>query len=570
MKKLYLIPLLTILITSANVKGSTFYWVGGTGNWSAYATHWATSSGGTVFHTQVPSSLDDVIFDGNSFSTSGQIVTIDQTIAFCKSMDWTGATNNPSLGCISGTTKLKVFGSFALSSNMNIPFNGILCFESLTPGNTITTFNKNLLCNVEFNGFGSDWMLQDAFSTNSTINLNFGTLKTNNKNLSCGTFYVNNGNVPSGLLLGTSTVTTQSSFYIINPSLVLDADSSYIKISNSELYTDMGTNSPKYNIIDFYSTSGSNQWIRTKNVHINKAIFRGTGGQILGPASGSIDSVFSIGTGDLEIRTNPLKFGFIQVTGDFIMQSCYSDTINKLVVTGNSFLGQTGVNYAVFGNAVFGSNLTIYPPFPSLNYYKFQNCTINGDASILSDTNYFDTLKLSIGHTYTFGSNLTQKIGKWFDCFGNPGFPIQLVANTFNQQATLNIGQNTFCSDYLYMRDMKGTGGPNLYVGANSNNVFNNSGWTFSNCSTEVPQFLTNKEVGIFPNPSDGSFKILLDKEPDSDDGFEIKSVYGEHVITSRIISEISNITIDCPNGLYFVLIKSHGKTSITKLTICR
>ncbi|MBK8700925.1 MAG: hypothetical protein IPN29_15850 [Saprospiraceae bacterium] len=54
---------------------STYYWVGGTGSWSE-TTHWATTSGGTIKHTIIPSQLDDVVFDANSFTAAGQTVTV--------------------------------------------------------------------------------------------------------------------------------------------------------------------------------------------------------------------------------------------------------------------------------------------------------------------------------------------------------------------------------------------------------------------------------------------------------------------------------------------------------------
>ena len=42
------------LFISAICNVTDYYWVGGTGNWSSYANHWATTSGGSTFHTQVP------------------------------------------------------------------------------------------------------------------------------------------------------------------------------------------------------------------------------------------------------------------------------------------------------------------------------------------------------------------------------------------------------------------------------------------------------------------------------------------------------------------------------------
>ncbi|MEK7224816.1 MAG: hypothetical protein AAB221_03945, partial [Bacteroidota bacterium] len=51
-----------------------YYWVGNSGNWSDFAAHWATASGGGTFHTAPPTSADSVFFDANSFSLALQAV----------------------------------------------------------------------------------------------------------------------------------------------------------------------------------------------------------------------------------------------------------------------------------------------------------------------------------------------------------------------------------------------------------------------------------------------------------------------------------------------------------------
>jgi hypothetical protein len=51
-----------ILLINIVSKATDYYWVGGTGNWSDYSNHWATSSGGAIFHTQVPTAVDNVFF----------------------------------------------------------------------------------------------------------------------------------------------------------------------------------------------------------------------------------------------------------------------------------------------------------------------------------------------------------------------------------------------------------------------------------------------------------------------------------------------------------------------------
>ncbi|HXC03139.1 MAG TPA: hypothetical protein VNZ86_00230, partial [Bacteroidia bacterium] len=59
--------ILCCLVTRANV----YYWVGGSGSWSMYSTHWATASGGVLFHIQTPTPNDTVVFDANSFTAPG-------------------------------------------------------------------------------------------------------------------------------------------------------------------------------------------------------------------------------------------------------------------------------------------------------------------------------------------------------------------------------------------------------------------------------------------------------------------------------------------------------------------
>ena len=61
---------LTLTLTFFNgFAQSDYFWVGGSGNWTE-TIHWATTSGGTDLHNQVPTSLDNVFFDANSFDAT--------------------------------------------------------------------------------------------------------------------------------------------------------------------------------------------------------------------------------------------------------------------------------------------------------------------------------------------------------------------------------------------------------------------------------------------------------------------------------------------------------------------
>ncbi len=52
-------------------------------NWSDL-NNWATTSGGTTKHSQVPTLAINVYFDANSFGASGQSMTINVSNAVCK------------------------------------------------------------------------------------------------------------------------------------------------------------------------------------------------------------------------------------------------------------------------------------------------------------------------------------------------------------------------------------------------------------------------------------------------------------------------------------------------------
>ena len=79
--------IVAMCIASFSSFALNYYWVGGSGSWSNHNAHWAKSSGGTMFHDQVPQSTDNVFFDANSFTAAGQSVTIDETIIYCNDMD---------------------------------------------------------------------------------------------------------------------------------------------------------------------------------------------------------------------------------------------------------------------------------------------------------------------------------------------------------------------------------------------------------------------------------------------------------------------------------------------------
>ncbi|MEP1094888.1 MAG: MBG domain-containing protein [Cyclobacteriaceae bacterium] len=158
-----------------------YYWVGGSGNWSDFSNHWATSSGGSTFHSSAPSSSNDVYFDVNSFTSTSQVVTVDVD-ADCNSMSWVSATNFPSI--VASSNDLNVHGSLTLISDMTAEFDEVK-FNSTSTGNTITSNGTSLggfLTSIRFVGAGGEWSLQDNFD-NFSILMEAGTLNTNSHDI---------------------------------------------------------------------------------------------------------------------------------------------------------------------------------------------------------------------------------------------------------------------------------------------------------------------------------------------------------------------------------------------------
>lgn len=241
------------------------FWVGGTGNWSDNTTHWSDTSGGTG-GASLPTSADSVYFDANSFTATGQVVTVDAT-ANCLDMDWTGATNNP-IFSFPSFVGMYVYGKLTLILNMSISgtYGGNFTFKSTSSGNTIITAGKSLYT-MTFNGVGGTWTLQDdpVIGTGGII-LTAGYLKTNDKSINCASFNAY-GTTTRGLELGNSIITCSISWRsdtITN--LTFDAGTSTIKLTGNTKTFYGG--SLTYNNVEFQGTpttiTGSNTFNQLK------------------------------------------------------------------------------------------------------------------------------------------------------------------------------------------------------------------------------------------------------------------------------------------------------------------
>jgi hypothetical protein len=80
----YLVSLLIYLLVPVYAYSTDYFWVNGQGNWYDFSNHWATSSGGIVYHVAPPGPDDDVFFDVNSFNNLNDTLFVDERKVYCR------------------------------------------------------------------------------------------------------------------------------------------------------------------------------------------------------------------------------------------------------------------------------------------------------------------------------------------------------------------------------------------------------------------------------------------------------------------------------------------------------
>jgi gliding motility-associated-like protein len=154
--------LLLFFVLGAHASSAlTYYWIGGTGNWSDI-NHWSAVSGGSVMqlHTITPTSSDDVIIDAGSFPSAGGTITINVLNAYCRSFTVVSTPANVKINIQTGNT-LRVFGNLTIQGRFARLGNGVVSFESSVLNRVVYT-PRCPLGRVEFNSGLGSWLIQDT------------------------------------------------------------------------------------------------------------------------------------------------------------------------------------------------------------------------------------------------------------------------------------------------------------------------------------------------------------------------------------------------------------------------
>lgn len=220
----------------------TNYWVGNGGNWDD-VNKWASSSGGTAGTGRVPLPQDDVVFDNNSFSTTGQTVTTNGMPRLGRSIDWSAYNEGQSPNWTASNTSLglSVYGSINLVNGgtsvigtLNI--GGTFRFRGRSSYN-LTTGGEAFNSSTVIAAPGGSLTLQDALTLSSgSFSITHGTFSANNFNVTAPSVSISAStvrtlNMGSGTWTITSTGTIWDASTVTN--LTFNANTSTIIVSNT-------------------------------------------------------------------------------------------------------------------------------------------------------------------------------------------------------------------------------------------------------------------------------------------------------------------------------------------------
>lgn len=447
------------------------FWVGGAGNWNE-SSHWSLISGGPG-GACIPTPVDNVIFDANSFTAVSQSVIVNIGNALCNSMTWTTPSLNPSINGNS-LNKLRIYGSMTLAWPMNWSFSGEVFFESESAGNTITTARKTFIHDVWFDGPGGGWTLNDTLITASNFILNAGSVHTNSQRVYCKTLFSDNTN-PRHLTLGKSVVTCSSpqkdyNLRIRTDNLTLIPDSSTLILTGyntksfpSTIYGSQPLNLYNVENGNLYNCSdtGFTNWdIRTK-LSIHKLTLRDKQFRLMKNSIGN----------NVKVSIDSLM-----VTGDCTkeLDTIYNLKIHDIVGSGTTSLILNADAADSITNILFGGlRFTLNGEEAGLH-----RVILNSDG-FLNGNNSFDSLILGPDHMFTLGSGNTQTIVGNLTANGTCTGYIMVRASQFGNSAGLHKSGGTVSADYLILQDMYATGGAS-WNADHSFDLGNNSGWTIN------------------------------------------------------------------------------------------
>ena len=408
----------------------TYYWIGGSGNWND-PNHWSLSSGGVTNGCAIPSRIDDVIFDANSFTGSGQFCNMNVS-GDCHNMTWNGIASGAGFN---GGNQLHVYGDLTCDANMNWSKSGDIYFQATDAGNTITT-NGIKLYQLRFTGQGvstGEWILQDDLACHNTLYFERGNFVSNGHDLDVYSFYNWTGSVADIDFTGTSTIEIDREWRIYpSTNITLDMDAATIHhYSNTHMYFYGGGKTYHDLHIEFINTG--NYYVR----HEQHNTFR-----------------------DVKI-TAPGSF-----YSDWYHNSTFRNFEAYQNGTGNTQQHFTWHGTNTFNDFTFKGNGNTKP------YWRvYNNNTINGTLTLENLIRW----EINSGRTQTINQGtITGDCNQW----------MELRSRSYNNQTNISVSiGNALTTNYVYLQDINSNGAGDIDA-YNSADINNNTGNIIWNTTT--------------------------------------------------------------------------------------
>ncbi|MDX2362575.1 MAG: T9SS type A sorting domain-containing protein [Crocinitomicaceae bacterium] len=424
--------------------GSTYYWIGNGGNWSDIS-HWSFNSGGPAIAGCIPGAEDSVYFDNLSFAIPNDTVIVDDESYFGY-MDWSTATNNPSLRLDS---TIHAYGDIVLIPNMTI--RGTAKGVNFNRNSSVTSANATLDCYFLINM--TDELDQLNLLDNLTIEelkgivLQRGELHTNSFELSLG--YIRVFEIPATsdlkeIQFYNSSVTIKIGFNAdgVTNDFVFDAGSSHVTVGDTAydnyIITDMPTMIFWDVTLDYSSASFSNQVVSGSAFQYNQL-------EILKSSHIFFDSLSTHSINDslliigncldsiyLSSSNSAIPCSFIKVSSADVIAECIAfDGIGAggvaLSAYYSSDVGSNNPNWSIDATPPVTANFTVDGP------YCFGDTTLFTDVSNLvsgltndytlywafddGSTTYHDLTPDSTSHVFNNGGDFDVEMIAEFSNF---------------------------------------------------------------------------------------------------------------------------------------------------------
>ncbi|PHN03466.1 T9SS type A sorting domain-containing protein [Flavilitoribacter nigricans] len=209
----------------SSVAPQTYYWIADWGgNWSDGA-NWSTTSGGMASGC-VPSPVDNVVFDDNSFNSTlllNPVVTVDGNLQQARSMTWEPDVDRNPILRIPALTQLEIYGDLRLTAAVSIDFQSNTSSQIYMKANEavmIETAGKDLK-NFRIDGPEGSFLLLDALTSSYELFLTNGELDLNDFDLQARDLLISNG----VLDMSNSDVTATAQFRVNNIASLFAANS---------------------------------------------------------------------------------------------------------------------------------------------------------------------------------------------------------------------------------------------------------------------------------------------------------------------------------------------------------